>query len=431
MANALFSGTYINEKEGKSYPTGTPSPGYDATGKVIAAVPGTPVKRSKYINPATGKYFQSPQEYGNYVATKIPVATDVPKYAGEATTNPDQSVIQLQSTARNLNNARNDIAVGATDPYKAGNKSGIAYSPQELSAIEKAYAGIYDPALNDVFARLKTKQDEETAAADAKQKLELLAQQHKYDLEMAAQNNAYDIALKKTPTYAETNVSSTNSAGRWVDDPDNPNASVWQEGTYISGEDPVVDSYVERVNRGEMTVSEVMRSIPGVKNQSLRDAVSMGLNSTRYESAKTLGSLDTINKINKLLTNPQLNRISGTIEQYTGGMWGEAKTAKTIYDQIAAQLQVQGAALSKGQGQISDYERTIFKDAALGVNRGMGDKEFRKALVDMRGALSVASGLTAPTKLTDPATKESKTYNLTREQIIQAEKDGFMVEFTE
>jgi len=414
MAAPLFSSTYINAKENKSYPVGTPSAGYDATGKAIPAATAT---RSKYINPRTGTYFQTAKEYGDYVATKIPVATDVPKYAGNAVTNPDQSATALQGTARNLNNARDDIAVGATDPYKAGNKSGIAYSPQELSAIEKAYAGIYDPALNDVFARLKTKQDEDAAAADAKQKLELLAQQHKYDLETAAQNNAYDIALKKTPTYADENAAAQLSAG----------------GTYVPGENPVADSYIDRINRGDDTQANIFKQISGVKNQPLRDAISLGLNSTRYDAAKAVGSLDTVNQINKLLANPGLAGISGTLQQFTGGLWGQEKTAKTLYDQVAAQAQVQGAALAKGQGQISDYERKIFRDASVGINRGMGDKEFRQALVNMRGALSVASGLAVDTMLSKNG--ESKIYEgdqaLTREDIIDAEKLGYTIEFVE
>lgn len=136
-----------------------------------ASAPVTPT-RSKYIDPATGKYFQTAQEYGNYVATKIPAskpAGDVPAYAGDAMTNPNQSAVDLQGTARDLNNARNDIAVGATDPYGVGNKSGVAYSPTELKAIENAYAGIYDPALNDVFARLKEKQAADQKAVDDQQ----------------------------------------------------------------------------------------------------------------------------------------------------------------------------------------------------------------------------------------------------------------------
>jgi hypothetical protein len=212
MAN-LFQGAYINEIERKSYPIGTPSKGYDANGKKISsqssflnanpvatvapsAVQTTPqtiaqsTTRSKYINPATGKYFQTAEEYGNYVATKIPAskpAGDIPAYAGDAMTNPNQSVTDLQGTARNLNNARNDIAVGATDPYKVGNQSGIAYSPQELKAIENAYAGIYDPALNDVFARLKEKKATDEAALKKQEDIfarewekEKMALQHQY-----------------------------------------------------------------------------------------------------------------------------------------------------------------------------------------------------------------------------------------------------------
>jgi hypothetical protein len=132
-----------------------------------------PAARSKYINPETGKYF-TPQEYANYVALRIPAskgAGDIPQYAGDAMTKPDESTTALTARATNLNNTRNDIATGTTDPYKAGAKSGIAYSPQELNAIEKAYAGVYDPALNDVFARLKEREAEEKKKADREEQI--------------------------------------------------------------------------------------------------------------------------------------------------------------------------------------------------------------------------------------------------------------------
>ena len=79
-----------------------------------------------------------------------------------------------------MNIARGDIAVGETDPYKVGSKSGIAYSPTELKAIENAYAGIYDPALNDVFSRLKDRRAEDAKALKREEKLE----DRKYDKEM-------------------------------------------------------------------------------------------------------------------------------------------------------------------------------------------------------------------------------------------------------
>ncbi len=86
-------------------------------------------------------------------------------YAGDAMTNPNQSANELKGRARDMNNARNDIATGTKDPYGVGNKSGIAYSPTELKAIENAYAGVYDPALNDVFSRLQDKQAEDAKIA--------------------------------------------------------------------------------------------------------------------------------------------------------------------------------------------------------------------------------------------------------------------------
>lgn len=128
---------------------------------------------AKYRDPKTGN-IMSPEEYAIYLGNRVPKPKgtgDVPQYAGSALEAPDVSATDLITQATKLNNARNDIATGATDPYKVGAKSGIAYSPTELAAIEKAYAGIYDPALNDVFARLKTKQAEEQRLQDREDKI--------------------------------------------------------------------------------------------------------------------------------------------------------------------------------------------------------------------------------------------------------------------
>ena len=135
---------------------------------VVPTAPAPPANNfyDKYRDPKTGE-IMSPQEYAIYLGNKVPKGTgEIPNYAGDAMTNPNQSAQELTTRATNLNNSRNDIATGTTDPYGVGNKSGIAYSPTELKAIEKAYAGVYDPALNDVFARLKEKQAQEDKAAE-------------------------------------------------------------------------------------------------------------------------------------------------------------------------------------------------------------------------------------------------------------------------
>jgi len=150
-----------------------PAPIFTGAATAQQAQPEAPANNfyEKYRNPKTGE-IMSPDEYAVYLGNKVPKGTgDITNYAGDAMTNPNQSMNQLTSRATNLNNARNDIATGTTDPYGVGNKSGIAYSPQELKAIESAYAGIYDPALNDVFSRLRDKQAEETKRLDREDKI--------------------------------------------------------------------------------------------------------------------------------------------------------------------------------------------------------------------------------------------------------------------
>lgn len=145
-------------------PSSTPSPVENSN---LVDVP------KQYINPATGQLYSAKEIVAN-MAKNMPQSKnmgDVPTYAGDAITKTDQSVNDMTSIARNLNNARNDIATGQTDPYDITQGGKIVYSPTERAAIEKAYAGIYDPALNDVFARLKDKKAEEDAKAKREEQI--------------------------------------------------------------------------------------------------------------------------------------------------------------------------------------------------------------------------------------------------------------------
>lgn len=157
---------------------------------------------SRYTNPATGQPY-TVKEYADVIAQRA-TAGAIPNYAGDAITKGPQTAEELTRKARELNINRNDIATGEKDPYKIASESGLQYSPAELAAIEKAYAGIYDPAIQDVFTKLEIKQkaDEkektrldniEKAELESKNRLKEMAQQHKYDIE-----------LKKTPSGDST-----------------------------------------------------------------------------------------------------------------------------------------------------------------------------------------------------------------------------------
>lgn len=375
------------------------------TGSVFSKTKTSAGIPSEYINPETGTFYRA-EDFAKKVASSVPrrgtYGGDIPTYAGNTLTQGPKTAEQLAMEAAALNNARNDIATGATDPYKVASQSGIAYSPSELSAIEKAYAGIYDPAINSALEKLNRKQEEDAAALEQKNKLEQMAKQFEYDK-----------SLKQTPTYADSNTS-TGLGGSGA--------------AYVEGANPIVDGWVQRLNQSGQDINA---AIPGVKNQALRDAVMLGLNATKAQSAKSAGTLDDINTISTMLANPQLENISGFADQLIGGLFGKAKTAKTQYNQIVGALQLAKAGQIKGQGQISDYERKVLKEASAAVDRGMNDEEFRKALVKLRGVLQTSSGLEAKVKITDPTTGQSDVQNLNTSEINGFISDGAIIEYLE
>ena len=144
-----------------------------ATAPAPVAPQPAPQIPAEWMKPGGGLY-SGKEIVDNMAAQKQGASSPyaIPRYAGNAITNPNQSEVDLNRQAYGLNNARNDIATGTTDPYKVASQSGIAYSPQELRAIEKAYAGIYDPALSDVFTKLDVKAKKDAADLAHKQKLE-------------------------------------------------------------------------------------------------------------------------------------------------------------------------------------------------------------------------------------------------------------------
>ncbi len=316
-----------------------------------------------------------------------------------------------------LNNTRNDIAVGETDPYKVASQSGIPYTAAELKAIEKSYAGIYDPALDSAFAKVKDKQAADKAAADAKAEEDKIRLQAQLDSEkpytLGTNDVRYDgkgnVIARGNPSAATTGASSGSTG-------------------YVKGANPVVDGWVESLLRSGKDVKDV---IPGVANQALRNQVMLGLNARRFDSAATAGTLDDINTLNLMLQNPDLGHISGFFGQALGGIFGQAKDAKTKFNQIAGALQLAKAGNIKGQGAVSDYERTVLKDASVVANRGQSDQDFRNALIKIRGAMMTASGLEAPVRITDPETGQSEVQSLNSMEIADFIKDGAIIVYVE
>lgn len=314
---------------------------------------------SKYTNPQTGQVM-SPQEYADFVAQRV-TGGSVPAYAGDALTQPPQTAEQLTSTATDLNNQRNDIATGTTDPYKVASQSGIAYSPSELSAIEKAYAGIYDPALKDVFSKLDKKQKDDAAALDLKNQLTLQAQKHKDDLE-----------LKRTPTAAEASASALSSSG---------------QGPYIVGANPTVDAWAQRIYDGTAKITD----IPS-KESSLRNAVTVALNANGNQpngksTTSALGvqalatAQDLMNKVNAGSGTTAVGGSRALGGALFANIPGTAPSNfSNDFNTLKSQLSLDAVKYLKGQGAVSDAERALLASAVTKLNLSQSDEEFKTTL---------------------------------------------------
>jgi hypothetical protein len=188
--SSVYSGT--NSSYTPITPTGStgatdPNAGATATGSTGAT--GSTLPTSYYNADGTLK---TPAQVASEVGNSLFSAHtngDVGNLAMSQFTNPDGgTTADAQAAAAQINNTKNDISTGATDPYNVAGSSGIAYTPEELDAIQKAYAGVYTPALNTALAKVTLKQSEDKAALDQQNQLAQIDEQAKATV--AAQANA-------------------------------------------------------------------------------------------------------------------------------------------------------------------------------------------------------------------------------------------------
>lgn len=316
---------------------------------------------SKYTDPATGQ-IMNPQQYADFMAKRV-TGGSIPNYAGNALTQGPQTTPQLQSTAMDLNNQRNDIATGTTDPYGAASKSGIAYSPTEMQAIEKAYAGIYDPALKDVFSKLDVKQKQDAAALDLKNQLALETQKHLNDIE-----------LKKTPTATESLFMGAGGTGG--------------AGPYVPGQNPIVDSWTQRIYQGDAKITDIPSSEPGLQNAVTTALQTYGNQANGKPTTSPLG-IQALSSAKALLD--KVNSGNGT-SAIGGGRIFEGGAGTSLipgtstgnftvdFNNLKSQLSLDGSRYLRGQGSISDGERALLASAVTKLSLSQSQDEFKSTL---------------------------------------------------
>lgn len=99
------------------------------------------------------------------------------------------------------------------------------------------------------------------------------------------------------------------------------------------------------------------------------------------------------------------------------------------YKQLKGVLALENRQQLKGSGAISDFEFRVLTDAASALGRNLSNQEFDKELRKVRGAFATAAGMAAPVSVINPQTGEVDTGSLGREDIEDAIRQGFTVEY--
>lgn len=218
---------------------------------------------------------------------------DVGRLAADQFSGVNKTPEQLATEARELSAIRNDIAVGAKDPYKVASRSGIAYTPEQLKAIEQAQAGIYDPALAGAMSKLESAQAAEAEASKWKQELDKLAVVHGYDLEkmQADQQFQYGLAQYKASLDA---ANAGGAAGGLTPYSDERSFRTVQS----------IDELMNQVNGWTTGWGSLLAGVPATDSKSfntqlntLKAAIAFGELTAMREASKTGGALGNVSNI--------------------------------------------------------------------------------------------------------------------------------------
>lgn len=312
--------------------------------------------------------------------TQLAGQGDIGNYAQNVYSNENPDSMTARADMGRLENTQMDLATGETDPYEWASESGIPYSPQELNAIEKAMAGIYDPALETAKARYERALRMEESEREHAQNMEL---------------------------------QSFKAGG----------GSGGVSGSYTPGSDPSVDAWVNLIKNDKAKITTVPAAL---KNKVAQALSSLGADQDNLSDEGVLA----LNAINSLMNNPKLNRIFGPIDQWLGGHTNDdAIEAANKFKQLAGILALGMRGLLKGSGSISDYESKVLANAATSLKRNLSGGKAKKELIQIKGALITQSGRPAMVRKTKGGV--SVVEKMYSGDIKNALLDGYSVEYVE
>lgn len=302
---------------------------------------------------------------------------DIGTYAAGQFNDAEKTEEQLALEARQLGNARGDLASGEKDPWGIASESGVAYSPEELKAIENAAAGIYDPALTSAIGKLEAKKKADEREFERQLRAEEAEKDFERDLMKMEQQFKYSTALKKMDIDVNTAAAAEKR-------------------------------FIEQ--------SE--------KDAEVRDA--------------QIGTVALLNTLLSPTTN--LNAIAGgRIGNFLTGSWRNTNAqARAQVAQLKAMTSMDEREKLRGSGSVSNFEQQMLSDSANAINHAiqedgsvrMNQDTFKQELKNLRGVAVLKAGVpSASVTVTDPGTGERVTGEIGRQELEDLHLQGYLIDF--
>ena len=161
---------------------------------------------------------------------------------------------------------------------------------------------------------------------------------------------------------------------------------------YVQGADPIVDSWVDRIQNGTAKITEIPASQADLRNKVSLGLSSAGLDASGKPTVTEMGK-EALKTAQDLMT--KFNNGTGT--SAVGGsrifgfqyIPGTAPSDFSIeFDSLKNKLSLDAVKYLKGQGQVSDSERAMLQSAVTGLNLSQSEEEFKKTLQDIIDKLS-------------------------------------------
>ncbi len=186
-------------------------------------------------------------------------------------------------------------------------------------------------------------------------------------------------------------ISAAKAAGRYGSTVKATLDSATGGGTYVAGANPTVDAWAERIQNGTAKITDIPASQSGLRNAVTVALQAMG-NSTDGKPVTTELGKAALQSAKDLLSKFDSAGKKG-VPVGIGGLFGTIRGSamrdfSIQFDTLKSQLSLDAVKYLKGQGAVSDAERSLLSSSVSSLNRSQSKAEFRKTLAGIVNTLS-------------------------------------------